>query len=475
MLGQNLVRVKLIVLAAGLAGCGDAPAPAADTSPAAAADRPDYGVPDSRERFEIQKKIVADKLDRAVLPAMRNHGIDMWIVLDRENNPDPLHTELGGGFSGVRAAFIYYDRGTDSPEKIYYGSHEQPANSVVAQIYDEKLYYGYSREGLTPHLKKAVEARDPQRIGVNISHTLPEADGLTVGLYNFMLDAIGETYATRVVPAEFVVRDFRLQRTEFETETYTQLVEWSARWMEEALSTANVTTGVTTAADIAWWLRDRALELGLTGYGTVRVVREGELLPIHDPDIAIEPGDILGIDGGLRYLGYSVDIKRTAYVLQAGETAMPESLLSAWSDTHDMADVYMANMQVGRIGHEIHKAITDVATERGYRVVGPDSGGDAVTDDVAEVGVYGHSVGNHAHDIGARIATDIPFAYGERVRFPLQPNEWVAIEFHMSTPIPEWGGKTWYARYEEAAQITPEGPRFLIPEQEELFLIEPAQ
>ena len=441
-----------------------------DSSDAAA----EYGIPDSRERFEIQKAVIADKLQKAVLPAMRNHGFDMWIVLDRENNPDPLHIELGGGFSGVRAAFIYFDNGGDAPEKLYYGSHEQPANSVISQIYDEKIYYGYSKEGLTPHLRKAVYARDPRKIAVNISRTLPEADGLTVGLHNFLLDTVGPEYADRIASAELVVRDFRLNRTALETELYTRLLGWSARWMEEALSTANVRTGVTTAAHVAWWLRDRALELGLTGGGTVRVVREGELLPIHDPDIALEAGDIVGIDGGLRSLGYAVDIKRTAYILRPGETVMPETLLSAWRDTHEMADVYVGKMIPGNIGHEIHASINEIARSRGYRAVGPDSGGDAVTANEPEVGVYGHSVGNVAHDIGARVAADIPFAYGDRVRFPLVANEWVSIEFHVSTPIPEWGGKTWYARYEETAQITDGGIRWLIPVQEDLFLIESA-
>ena len=436
--------------------------------------RPDYGIPDSRERFEIQKAAISEKLDHAILPAMRAHGFDMWIVLDRENNADPLHTELGGGFSGVRAAFVFFDDGGDVPEKIYLGSHAMPANSVVAQVYDETLYYGYSADGLTPHLRKVVHERDPQKIGINTSLTLPEADGLTVGLYDFLIESIGPDYEDRLASAELVTRDFRLNRTELETEAYTQLVEWSARWMREALSTENVTTGVTTGADIAWWLRDRALELGVTGYGTVRIVRRGEMLPIHDPDMAVEPGDIIGIDGGLEYLGYAVDIKRAAYVLKPGEEAIPESIASAWRDTQTMAEVYTAEMLPGNVGHEIHASINEAARARGYRVVGPDSGGGDVSANTAEMGVYGHSVGNHAHDIGARVAADLPFAYGERVRFPLAENEWVAIEFHVSTPIDEWGGKTYYARFEEAGQVTHEGLRWLVPIQEELFVIEPS-
>lgn len=453
-------------VAAGLAACaGDAAAP----TPA-----PDYGIPGAKERFAIQRDAIAEKLETSLLPAMRNHGIDMWIVLDRENNEEPLHTELGGGFAGVRGAFIFHDDGSDAVEKIYYSSHAQPENSVITQIYDETLYYGYSPEGLTPHLRQAVHDRDPARIGVNTSHTLPEADGLTVGLRNFLVETIGPEYADRIVSAELLVRDFRLARTPAETAIYTDLLAWSARWMEEALSTANITTGVTTAEDVFWWLEDRARELGLTGWGTVRVVREGELLPIHDPDIPLEPGDIVGIDGGLHYLHFAVDIKRTAYILRPGETGMPETLLEVWRTTHEIGDHYASLMVPGAIGAETWSAINSEMVSRGYRAVGPDAGGDAVTTTEPEVGVYGHSVGNVAHDIGARVADDIPFAYGDRVRFPLQADEWVSIEFHVSIPVPEWDGKTWYARFEETARVTDQGADWMIPTQTELFLIEPA-
>lgn len=433
----------------------------------------DYGAPSSKQRFETQRAMVADKLDRAVLPAMRNHDVDMWIVLDRENNSDPLHDELGGEFSGVRAAFVFVDTGAARPLKVYYGSHSQPANSVVGQVYDEKLYYGYSAEGLTPHLRKLVYAHDPARIAVNTSHTLPEADGLTVGLYRFLTDTVGEKYTSRIVSAELVVRDFRLNRTELETAVYTDMLNWTAGWMEEALSTKNIITGVTTSEDVAWWLEDRALELGMSSSATTRVVRNGEMLPTHDPDIALQPGDILNIDGGLEYLGFAVDIKRTAYILQPGETEMPAGLQSAWRDAQAMGALYASKMKPGAIGHEIWAEIIRDAEALGYTSVGPDSGGSGEESLRPEIGVYGHSVGNEAHDIGARIAQDLPFAYGERVRFPLQVNEWVSIELHVNTPIPEWDNRTWYARFEETGQITPDGLRWMIQNQEEVFLIKP--
>lgn len=430
-----------------------------------------YGVPGAAERFAVSRDIVVEKLGAPLLAAMRNHDIDLWLVVDRENNPDPLHEEVGGGFSGVRGARLFHDDGGERPRRLYLGSHEHPANSVVGQAFDEKTYYGYHPDGITPHLRAAVERLDPERIGVNTSPTLPEADGLTAGLRDFLEEALGPKYAARMVSAELLVRDFRLARTERETETYRRLLEWTARWMTEALSRRVITPGVTTAEDLAWWLQDRALELGMTGGGTVRVVREGDLLPIHAPDIPIEPGDILSIDGGLKFLHFAVDIKRAAYVLRPGETGFPESLASAWRDTVEFGERYASRMIPGTVGHELWSALGEEAKANGYRSVGPDAGGDAVTTTEPEIGVYGHSVGNVAHDIGARVADNLPFAYGDRVGFALRDTEWVSIEFHLSTPIPEWDGKTWYARFEETAAVTPNGAEWLIPYQRDLILI----
>ena len=94
----------LLALSFALSGC----TMDSGSSDPAGSDASGYGIPDSRERFASQREAISEKLQMALLPAMRNHGIDMWIVLDRENNEEPLHAELGGGFAGVRGAFIFH-------------------------------------------------------------------------------------------------------------------------------------------------------------------------------------------------------------------------------------------------------------------------------------------------------------------------------------------------------------------------------
>lgn len=145
-------------------------------------------------------------------------------------------TRWVAGTRGVRGAFVFYDRGPTGIEKLFFGSHEQPATAIVPQLYDVTRYYGYCKDGRTPLLHEAVKARDPKGIAINTSTTLPEADGLTVGLREFLEDALGPRYAQRQASAELLVRDFRVHRTPEEVEVFTQLLSWTDHWMREAFN-----------------------------------------------------------------------------------------------------------------------------------------------------------------------------------------------------------------------------------------------
>jgi Xaa-Pro dipeptidase len=197
--------------------------------------RAGLGVPGERERYVIRRDLTLKKVNELLLPAMRAHGIDMWIVLDREYHPDPLSVDIGGE-AGVRNAAVFYDTG-DRLEKIYIFSH--PAREdLVGLMYDELINYGYRPEGLRPHLARVVSERDPRRIGLNMSPTLPMADGLSVELKRYLDAAIGLDLAAREVSAELLARDFRATRLPEETELYRQLVGWTVAWEEEGLSRA---------------------------------------------------------------------------------------------------------------------------------------------------------------------------------------------------------------------------------------------
>ncbi len=473
MIRTSLLLTMALALAA---GCGPMDADTSGNGDARPTEVLD--IPDARERAQIRKDLITKRLDAVVLPAMRAHDIDMWLTFSREHHVDPILSEIGGGWGGVRNAYIFFDRGEDTPEKIFIGSHSL-RDPTISDAYDVHIFYGYTEEGVRPHLRQVIEERDPQRIGINVSPTLPMADGLTWTLRNFLEETLGETYASRMVSAELVIRDFREMHIPEELPVFADLCAWTVAWEEEAFSDAVITVGETTIADIHWWMRQRTMELGLINefLPGVRITRDGENLPINSADHVVMPGDILSVDAGVGYLDYRTDIKRTAYVLRPGETEAPESIRNAWQKALEVTDILTSHWKPGAIAHEVWEATMEDVGELGYQSGQPKTGGNEEVDPrQPEVGVYSHSVGNSTHDIGARVAVDWPFAYGDRVRYPLRADAWYSVELHVSTPIPEWDGVVLPIRIEENARVLPDGDvEYFAPKQTELLLIGGAQ
>src|SRR5699024_9401072 len=69
----------------------------------------------AQERTQRELAVKLEKLETTLQPLMQKHGVDMWIIYTRENDPDPL-IQLFGDYintaSGHRNAYIFYDPGT---------------------------------------------------------------------------------------------------------------------------------------------------------------------------------------------------------------------------------------------------------------------------------------------------------------------------------------------------------------------------
>ncbi|HEY1294850.1 MAG TPA: M24 family metallopeptidase [Chloroflexota bacterium] len=432
-------------------------------------NRESLGIPDEKARYLIQRDLVVKKVNTLLLPLMRKHDIDMWIVMDREYNPDPFAAEIGGQ-GGVRNAHIFFDSG-ERLEKVFIFSHP-PREDLAPRLYDEMIHYAYRPEGLRPHLAEAVQKRNPRRIALNMSPTLPMADGLTVSLKRYLDEAIGPELAAREVSAELLQRDFRATRIPEETDVYRRLVEWTTVWEEVGLSREAITPGVTTPDDVHWWWREQAKAIGLdiaSFLPGLRIMRNGDVVEANDPNTPIEPGDCLSIDAGLSFIHFQTDMKRSAYVLRPGEAEPPRGMKKGLAAANAVTDRLIANMVPGRLGHEVWDltmaALNEDGYETNYAMAGP-------TDPrLPEVGIYCHSVGTSVHDIGARTSEDNPHAFGDRVRYPLALDNWYSIEHHTSTPIAEWDFNTLRVNTEEDSILTDRGIEFLVPRQTEWLLI----
>jgi Xaa-Pro aminopeptidase len=163
-------------------------------------------------------------------------------------------------------------------------------------------------------------------------------------------------------------------------------------------------------------------------------------------------------------------LKRSAYVLRPGETEPPLGVKKAMVAANLVTDRLIANMQPGRLGHEVWDMTMAELREDGYETAY--AMGSAAGPRTPEVGIYCHSVGTSVHDIGARTAEDNPHAFGDRVRYPLALNNWYSVEHHTATPLPEWDFLTLRVNTEEDAILTERGIEFFVPRQTEWLLIE---
>src|ERR671913_150484 len=125
---------------------------------------------EARRRWEMERQIRLDKFEQVLPRAMRDNAIDMWIVAVKENHIDPLWNDLGRGYVSGIGYYVFTDRGGDRIERAALG----PSGYMLAES------GAYDIVASASTLAEHVKARNPKRIGLNMSEQIGPADGLSV-------------------------------------------------------------------------------------------------------------------------------------------------------------------------------------------------------------------------------------------------------------------------------------------------------
>jgi len=418
-----------------------------------------------RKRLETLNLICKEKLDIILPKAMRENNIDMWIIVNKFGHSDPLSEDVGGGGPSDKWShgeflgyLVFTDRGGDRIERAALGAR---GNRSLYDIFGE-----------TKDLRKFVAERDPKRIAVNMSEKVGVADGLSYTCYLSLIKDLGEKYVKRLVSAEKLVCEFRSQRVLSEVVAFANACELTRKIEDRALSNEVITPGVTTLADVAWWLKEQHWAYGLGS--TLRLpavfIRYpedpyGSEITSNDYHI-IQGGDLVQIDWGVRMMNFSTDIKRIAYVLREGETAVPPDIQNAFEAALKARDIMRKNIKPGRTGAETIEILYRKLEEAGFVRMEHE---DQMTDlDHIEVNIGMHSVGNQGHGAGPAIWAEKPF----RHELEIKPTNFLAFEFMLYFPVPGWKrGKKRYIAIEEDVIITENGVECPYPMIERILLI----
>jgi Xaa-Pro aminopeptidase len=395
------------------------------------------------ERARVIHRILKHRLETILPMAMRETGLDMWLILCQEDNLDPVFTTLipMDTWCPILQMLVFYDRGLEN------GVEGINISGTDTHDLYHRPYRGQLEEEQWPLLLKIIEERDPERIAINIGAIQWAAGGLTHNLYTQLIEHLPQKYVARLESAEPLATRWLATLTDDEIEIYDHIVDVAHQLIAVCYSRRTIVPGVTTIDDLQWAYWQRCADLGLTVsfkpvFDLVRSSAAKERL--GEDDQVIRPGDLIHCDVGIRYLRLCSDHQQWAYVLRDGETDAPQGMKELMAHGNRLQDVFMAGFQQGRTGNELLTAILTRARNEGL----PDPR------------VYSHSLGLFLHEPGPLIG--LPWEQERcdgRGDVTLEYNQSFTMELSVSAPVPEWGGQEVRMRLEEDVVFTRDGCR----------------
>ena len=407
------------------------------------------------EQMEVRERWLMMRLGSLLLPMMKRHGVEMWIVVNEEFNSDPVteHIVPPIPMVGRRDVFIFIDKG------------ERIERIALVRYDEERLKKHYemrmpARDKFNEELRKIVDERKPKTIALNIGGSRGQQSGLSHDSYKFLVEALGVENEKKFVSAAPLLTDFFDTRIPDELQHYRNAVAATDIITQRAFSNEVITPGKTTVGDVRWWMLEQVNKLGLKVWfqPDLRIQRQrtttgttGPFLSTASEAEVILRGDLLHVDFGLDYMSLSTDWQKHAYVLKSGETDAPSVMKSALKNTNRLQDILFSFARTGMTGTDVYEK-TMAETKR--------QGIDAM--------IYSHPIGTHGHGLGPSI--DFRGLIGGGAN-KIIAGSYMSIELNTSTVLPEWGGQKITIMAEDDAVMTEKGYEFIRPRQTELYII----
>lgn len=413
-----------------------------------------------QERAAHQDAWLKKRLDTVVPAVMRDRGIDMWVLIAREYNEDPVvKTMLPATWLSARrrTVLMFYDNG-ETVERLAVSRY------AVADIFPA-AWNPEEQPDQWARVSELIAERNPGKIALNVSGTFALADGMSASQHEGLISALPDELKSRVVYDPAVAIGWLERRIPEEMAMYPHIVGLAHAIIKEGFSDAVITPGETTTADVMWWFRDKIREMGVTAWfhPTVSIQRQTlddrgqKMTELFDPekDSVIRRGDLIHVDFGITYMGLNTDTQHHGYVLKAGETDAPDGIKAALATGNRLQDILTENYQTGASGDAVLAA----------------SRAQAIAEDI-EPSIYTHPIGYHGHGAGATIGLwDSQGGVPGRGDYPVVANTAWSIELNATVAIPEWGGQKVRIMLEEDAFFDGQSVTYIDGRQTSLHII----
>jgi Xaa-Pro aminopeptidase len=384
-----------------------------------------------RAQAQLIDDLLQQRLTQILPPLMQRENIDMWLLISREYNEDPvLTTMLPATWLSARrrTMLVIFNPGAGKAPELY-----AVARYDVGTAF-KKAWDVEKQPDQWQALADLIRSKNPKRIGINQSVSYGHADGMVATELDLLKQALGAEQSSKLVSAENLAVGWLETRLAAEIDQYKHLTAIGHNLITRAFSNEVVTPGKTSTEDVVWWLRQESTRLGLPVWfhPTVSIQRPSsgkfdqiKAFSAAKADNIIQPGDLLHVDFGLTYLRLNSDQQQHAYVLRPGETDAPDYLKQALKQGNQAQDILTGNFKTGLTGNALlAKSLAD-AKAKGLKAT-----------------IYSHPIGHHGHAAGPTIGMwDNQHGTPGSGDYPLYPNTAYSIELNVAVDLPAWGNE----------------------------------
>lgn len=408
-----------------------------------------------REQLNVRQQWLRKRLGPVLLPIMKRHGIQMWIVVNEEFNSDPVTPYITPPIPivGRRDLFIFTDQGDNF-------------DRVAMLRYSEESLFGHyrfmmpARDKFGEELRKLVDSINPKNIALNYGGERGQQSGLSYDAYQFLAQALGSENEKKFVSSAKFLTEFLDTRIPEELEHYRTAVLATDVITRRAFSNEVIVPGKTTAGDVRWWMMQQVNKLGLDTWfqADLRIQRQadatsmtGQFLSTAKESDVIKRGDVIHVDFGLNYMGLSTDWQKHAYILKPGERDAPAGLKAALANTNKLQDIIFSIARPGMTGTEVYQASVAECKKQ-----------------LIECSIYSHPVGPHGHGLGPSIDFRGNIGGGGN---KILLGSYMSIELNTATLVPEWNNQKVTIMAEDDAHMTADGYKWFRPRQTAFYLV----
>jgi Xaa-Pro aminopeptidase len=390
-----------------------------------------HSILSEREQARLIDDLLQQRLAQILPPLMQRENIDMWLLISREYNEDPvLKTMLPATWLSARrrTMLVIFNPGAGKAPELY-AVARYDVGTAFKKAWDVEKQPDQWRA-----LADLIRSKNPKRIGINQSANYGHADGMVATELDLLKKSLGTEWSGKLVSAEKLAVGWLETRLPAEIGQYKNLTAIGHKLIARAFSNEVVTPGKTSTEDVVWWLRQESTRLGLPVWfhPTVSIQRPSsgkfdqiKAFSAAKADNIIQPGDLLHVDFGLTYLRLNSDQQQHAYVLRPDETDAPDYLKQALQQGNQAQDILTGNFNTGLSGNALLAKSLEDAKAKGLKAT-----------------IYSHPIGHHGHAAGPTIGMwDNQHGTPGSGDYPLYPNTAYSIELNVAVDLPAWGNE----------------------------------